>query len=132
MRPARAAAPGAPRLWALTEHWLTYTQTPLFAGGCFWAAGLPDFDSRPGAVRDALAEHRRTWLTLLTDELRHAVAAEQTAELDPDLVAFQIDAVLMSANTALRLGDVDAASKVRRVVEWLVRAPPASIDMPKD
>ncbi|MFD3654646.1 hypothetical protein [Streptomyces sp. NPDC058620] len=44
VRPARAPAPGTPRLWALTERRLTYAQTPLFAGGCFWAAALPDLD----------------------------------------------------------------------------------------
>jgi hypothetical protein len=32
-------------------------------------------------------------------------------------VAFQIDAVLAAANTALRLGDDEAVDKVRRVVD---------------
>jgi hypothetical protein len=34
-----------------------------------------------------------------------------------DLATFQIDAVLCAANTALRLGDADAADEVRRAVE---------------
>jgi hypothetical protein len=38
-------------------------------------------------------------------------------------VAFQIDAVLAAANTALRLGDEEAADKVRRVVDGFL-APP--------
>lgn len=48
VRPARTAPPGGARLRALTEHWISYVEAPLFAGGCFWAASLPDFDSRPG------------------------------------------------------------------------------------
>ncbi|MFF3341408.1 TetR family transcriptional regulator C-terminal domain-containing protein [Streptomyces flavidovirens] len=53
------------RLRALTEHWISYAETPLFTGGCFWAANLADFDSRPGQVRDALVRHHRDWLARL-------------------------------------------------------------------
>lgn len=123
VRPARAAPPGAARLRALTQRWISYAEAPLFAGGCFWAASLPDFDSRPGKVRDALLLHRRSWLALLTDELRHAVNTGEIAELDPDLTAFQIDAVLVAANTALRLGEPDIVPKVHRVVDGFL-APP--------
>lgn len=116
VRPASTTPPGAPRLRALTEHWISYAETPLFAGGCFWAANLPDFDSRPGPVHDALFGHHRDWLALLAGELRQAGGAD----LDADLAAFQIDAVLTAANTALRLGDRDAVDKVRRLVEGIL------------
>ncbi|QKV97478.1 TetR/AcrR family transcriptional regulator [Streptomyces sp. NA02950] len=117
IRPAQVAPPGAARLRALTERWISYAETPLFAGGCFWAANLPGFDSRPGRIRDVLLLHRRTWLALLSGELRHAVDTAEIAELDPELTAFQVDAVLTAVNTALRLGDPDAVSKARRVVD---------------
>ncbi|MFF5980921.1 TetR/AcrR family transcriptional regulator [Streptomyces olindensis] len=123
VRPAQTAQPGITRLRALTEHWITYVETPLFAGGCFWAASLPDFDSHPGRVRDALLLHRHTWLTLLATELRRAVDAGEIAQLDVGLTVFQLDAVLNAANTALRLGESDAVSKVRRVVDGF-SAPP--------
>jgi AcrR family transcriptional regulator len=116
VHPASAAARGAARLRALTEHWISYAEAPLFEGGCFWAANLADFDSRPGQVRDTLFGHHQDWLGLIADELRQAVAAKEIADLDVDLAAFQIDAVLVAANTALRLGDTDAVRKVRQVV----------------
>ncbi|WP_214415988.1 TetR/AcrR family transcriptional regulator [Sphaerisporangium fuscum] len=116
VRPASAVPGGAGRLRALTERWIAYAETPLFAGGCFWAANLPDFDSRPGPVRDALLRQHREWLALIATELRHAAEAGEIGEVDADLGAFQIDAVLTAANTALRLGDGGAADKVRRVV----------------
>lgn len=124
VRPARSAAPGVERLRALTERWISYVEAPLFAGGCFWAASLPDFDSRPGKVRDALLLHRRTWLALLADELHRAVDTGQIAQLDVDLTLFQIDAVLNAANTALRLGESDAVAKARRVVDGFLAPPP--------
>ncbi|MGP4028148.1 TetR/AcrR family transcriptional regulator [Actinomadura sp. 3N407] len=123
VRPAGDAPRGAARLRALTEHWIGYAETPLFAGGCFWAANLADFDSRPGPVRDALFRGHRDWLCVLAGELRHAAGEGEIADVDADLAAFQIDAVLMAANTALRLGDHGAVAKVRRVIEGLL-APP--------
>lgn len=123
IRPAQTAQPGTARLRALTERWISYIEAPLFAGGCFWAACLPDFDSRPGKVRDTLLLHRRTWLALLAGELGCAVNTGEIAQLDVDLTAFQIDAVLNAANTALRLGESDAVSKVRCVVDGFL-APP--------
>ncbi|MEU6775163.1 TetR/AcrR family transcriptional regulator [Streptomyces sp. NPDC046759] len=115
--PALTSPPGAERLRSLTEHWIAYASAPLFPGGCFWAASLPDFDSRPGPVRDALAQQRRDWLALLAGEFRRAVETGQIAEADAELAAFQIDAVLLGTNTALRLGDAAAADVARRVVD---------------
>ena len=53
--PASAAPRGLARLRALVESWISYAESPLYPGGCFRAANLPEFDSRPGPVRDALA-----------------------------------------------------------------------------
>lgn len=117
VRPARSASPGVARLRALVENWIAYAEEPLFTGGCFWSANLPDFDSRPGPVRDALARQREDWQNLLATELRHAVEAGEIPALDPGLTAFQIDAVLNATNIALRLDDKDAPAKARRAIE---------------
>jgi AcrR family transcriptional regulator len=118
--PAQAAARGAARLRALIDRWLAYADGPLFTGGCFWAANLPDFDSRPGPVRDALFRQHQDWLSLLAGELQHAAEVREIGDLDAEVAAFQIAAVLMAANTALRLGDQAAVTKVRRVIDGLL------------
>jgi AcrR family transcriptional regulator len=123
VHPAVETRRGTARLRALIEGWIAYAQAPLFPGGCFWAANLPDFDSRPGQVRDVLIRHQRDWRGLIAAELRHAADTGGIADLDTDLAAFQIDAVLMAANTSLRLGEVDAVDRVRRVVEGLLTPP---------
>ncbi|MFF3918901.1 TetR/AcrR family transcriptional regulator [Streptomyces sp. NPDC001852] len=123
VRPARSVPAGSARLRELAERWIAYAQTPLFAGGCFWSANLPAYDSRPGAVRDALLAHREAWLELLADQLR-SVAGAGSGDVpspDPELAAFQIDAMCNAANIAMRLGDDSAAGKVRRVVEGFLR-----------
>ena len=112
--PAQEQPHGAARMRALIDRWLDYATEPLFPGGCFWAANLPAFDSRPGQVRDTLTGHQRDWRGLLAAELRHAGTTE------PDRTAFQVDAVLLAANTALRLDDRDIVATVHRIVEDLL------------
>ncbi|AOR33457.1 transcriptional regulator [Streptomyces fodineus] len=121
VRPAESVPAGSARLRALIEHWIAYAQTPLFAGGCFWAANLPVYDSRPGPVRDALFAHREAWLKLIAGQLRRSAGPDADASLDVELAAFQIDAVCTAANIDMRLGDDGAAGKVRRVVEGFLR-----------
>jgi AcrR family transcriptional regulator len=124
VRPTRAEPRGVARLRALLEHWLVYATTPLFSGGCFRAANLAEYDSRPGPIRDALFRDQQEWTGFIAGELRTAVESGEIAELDPDLTAFQIDAVLCATNTALRLGDPDAVDKVRRIVNGFLMPPP--------
>lgn len=113
-RPAQRVPPGVRRLRALIDRWLDYAAAPLFAGGCFWAANLPAFDDHPGPVRDVLFGQHDAWVAQLADELRRAGVP------DPGLSAFQLDAVLMAANTALRRGEPGAPEKVRRTLETLL------------
>ncbi|MEU8137585.1 TetR/AcrR family transcriptional regulator [Streptodolium elevatio] len=128
VRPALAHPAGAARLRALVDGWFGYAEQPLFPGGCFWAANLPDFDSRPGPVRDALRAQRGEWLTLLADQIRRAVddtaddapTTGAAGELDPELTAFHLDAVFVGTNTALRLGDPNALPRTRRIIENLL------------
>lgn len=123
VRPTDGYPPGVARLRALIDQWIRYVTVPLFPGGCFRAANVAEFDSKPGPVRDALFRDQRDWQELLAGELRTAVEAGEIQDLDAELAAFQLDAVLCAANTALRLGDEDAVDKVRRVVAGLLKAP---------
>ncbi len=115
-RPALAQPPGTARLHALADRWIAYAAEPLFPGGCFWAANLPIFDSQPGPVRDKLARQQRAWRGLIAAELRHAADTGEIAAFDADLAAFQIDAVLIATNTALRLGDDSAVDMARGAI----------------
>jgi AcrR family transcriptional regulator len=120
VRPTSGSTPGTARLWALIERWISYAEQPLFPGGCFWSASLPDFDSRPGPVRDALRRQRQAWLALLAEQVRHAVTSGEMTNVDAKLTAFQIDAFLSAANTALRLGESQVPNKVRRTIRSIL------------
>lgn len=108
---------GLRRLWALIESWLAYVDRRVLPGGCFMAATVPEFDSRPGAVRDALAEARHGWLGLLEHEIRHAQDQRDLPDdLPPHLLAFEVDALLTMANNVCNLADQAAPLDAGRAV----------------
>ena len=122
VRPAEAKPQGVRRFRELIDRWLKYAERPLFAGGCFFAANLVQFDSHPGPLRDLVANAQRAWVARLSTELKHAVKQGDIVNPDPELAAFQIEAVLRSANTALRLGEPAVTRKVWRVVDSFLTA----------
>ncbi|MFE2955957.1 TetR/AcrR family transcriptional regulator [Nocardia tengchongensis] len=120
IRPARSAEPGIERLRALMDRWFDYVSAPVMPGGCFRAACVPEFDSRPGAVRDALAADRADWFAVLAKEIRRAQEQGAMPGVDPQAMAFQFDAVMAAANTAARLGDPTALPTARTIVDTLL------------
>jgi AcrR family transcriptional regulator len=99
--PGSKAAPGLPRVWALSEEFLAHLERGVFPGGCFFASVAAEVDTRPGPVRDRIFEVIDDWASALAD----AVAGAQAAgEIDPaedaEQLAFEIDAMLLMANAA--------------------------------
>ncbi|MEY2451928.1 MAG: hypothetical protein QOD92_1502 [Acidimicrobiaceae bacterium] len=104
--PSLGDSEGLPRLRSLVESWLGYVERRVFPGGCFMVATLSEFDSRPGPVRDALARARRGWLALLERQVVIAQAASDIPDMpSAGMLAFEIDALLSSANVSRNLND---------------------------
>ena len=118
IRPAFGAGRGLARLWKLCDIWLMYVRGGGFRGGCFFAAAAAEFDSRPGPVRDRIAEIMKEWLATL----RRAVAEAQDAgQLDPSVdpvqLAFEFNALELGANWAFQLyGDKQAFTRARDAI----------------
>lgn len=98
--PALAADPGICRLHALCESFLSYLERGVFPGGCFFASAMAEFDAKgPGPVRDRIAECQAQWMDTLERSARDAKAAgELHAGSDPQQLAFELEAALLSAN----------------------------------
>ncbi|MFC5288741.1 TetR/AcrR family transcriptional regulator [Actinokineospora guangxiensis] len=110
VRPGLAAPAGLPRLLALAEHWLAYSRSRAFPGGCFFAGVLPEFDAREGRVHDAVLAGRTKWIALLTGLVAAAAERGELPEgVDPDQLAFEIDALASAANTQSVLTGSDVA-----------------------
>jgi AcrR family transcriptional regulator len=118
VRPAFETAQGLLRLWTLCDIWLSYVQSGVFRGGCFFAAAASEFDSRPGPVRDRIAEIMKEWLSVL----RNAIVEAQTAgqlkkDIDATQLAFEFNSLELGANWAFQLyGDLKAFNRAREAI----------------
>ncbi len=119
IQPAREdKEPGLLRIWHLCDLWLTYMESEVFSGGCFYIAASAEFDGRPGPVRDTVANDMKVWLTYLKIQIEKAQALDQiSAEVDPDQLTFEINAFYMGANWQLQLyNDTSAANRSRLAI----------------
>src|SRR4051794_9026236 len=102
--PAMAEQDGLPRLEALCDGFLSHVERRVFPGGCFFASVAAELDPRPGPVRDRIAEVARSWLTLLTQTVAEAQRRRELAgELEPEQVAFELNAFLALGNSLYQL-----------------------------
>ena len=110
--PVAGEEPGLPRLRAVTERWSKFLGDCPFPGGCFLTAASFEFDDRPGPVRDQVRATLGLWLRVLAADARRAGLE------DPEQVAFELNAIAMGTNSAVRLqGDPRAARRCLRAME---------------
>lgn len=114
IRPALATPEGVQRLWALSEAWIQYVEHPVFPGGCFFSAASFEFDSRPGPVRDRVAEAVKQWLGTLTRAVEEAKkAGHLKPAVDAAQLAFEIKSMTLGAHADSQLLDDEKNSMKR-------------------
>lgn len=116
--PAMARPEGIARLRALAEGFLSHVERKVFPGGCFFASAAAELDTRPGPLRDRIAEVYRGWVGLLEESARRAQdRGELDPALDPEQVVFEVNAMLAEANGLYILsGDRRAFEMARRAI----------------
>jgi AcrR family transcriptional regulator len=115
VEPLAGMRSGKERLRALCDRYVGYMERQVFPGGCFWASVTPEFDNRPGPVRDVLRERMSAWLDGLSSEAR-AAGFE-----DPKQVAFELHSAAQGANAAFQLlGDRGAFARARIAIDRLL------------
>jgi AcrR family transcriptional regulator len=118
IQPAQSTPPGMARLQALCDAWLSYMERENFRGGCFIAAVTAEFDSRPGAVRDRIAELMNQWFEILGQFIREAQElGELDSNVDTTQLAFEIHALMWGANWMLQLhSDRQAITRAKTAI----------------
>jgi AcrR family transcriptional regulator len=117
IEPALATPPGLARVRALLDAWLEYSSDRRFPGGCFFARASHEYAARPGPVRDALAALDDEWLGLIAESVTEAQeVGEIVADIDPQQLAFDLDAYLDSANLRSLLGRRGVYEQAERAV----------------
>ena len=115
--PAFAAPRGAPRLVALMELWIAWSEHPARPGGCQLIASAFDLDALEGAARERLG----TWIGAWREAIRRAVAdardLDARSTLDPDDAASLAHGLYAAQHIERSvLGDATAASRALR--QW--------------
>ena len=102
--PAMRAPEGLRRLESLCERYLSYVERGVFPGGCFFAATAAEWDARQGPVREQVRAMLTGWTELLRSNARHAQEqGDLPADIDPDQLVFEINALLHEANGSFLL-----------------------------
>lgn len=123
--PALDAPQGIRRLYTACDAFLSHVERRVFPGGCFFAVAAADVGPRQGPVRDAIATQQRDWIELLERLARRAMdVGDIEPGDDPAQIAFELNAVLVSASTSFVLhGDPAVFDRARVAIRR--RVPPA-------
>ena len=121
---AFTAPRGEPRVQALFDRWIEWSEDPAVPGGCLIMQVSVELDDVPGAPRELLVKAQREWRALLAEAARRAIEVGHfRADLDTELFAFQMLGIALARHQAMRLlRDPDADAKSRRAFAALLAA----------
>jgi AcrR family transcriptional regulator len=124
-RPARRFEPGLPRLEAIVDGWIGHLREGVFPGGCFVTTASVEYDSRPGALHDDVAQAVRGWLDLLETEAHRAQeVGDIPADRDPADVALELHSLASGGSVAGRLtGDAAALGRTHAAMRRAIGLP---------
>ena len=116
--PALATGSGLARLDGLCQRFLSYVERLVFPGGCFFAAAMAEFDCKPGPIKDTIAELQAAWMDTLGRAAAAAITSDELSpHVDPDQLAFELEAALLSANWYFHLfNDASYMNRAREAI----------------
>jgi AcrR family transcriptional regulator len=115
--PALAAPPGLAQLTAVCEAFFDHLQRRTFPGGCFMASAALEMGTRPGPVKELVAAFQSQFAALIRGFA--ATALEQNelpASEDPDRLAFELNGIILAADTNFVLHDDPAVLDLARQI----------------
>jgi AcrR family transcriptional regulator len=117
IEPARAAPAGVPQLVAVCEGFFDHLARRTFPGGCFFAGAVLEMGPRPGPVNERVAAFQRSFAGLIRQFVVTAMDLGQLPnDEDPDQLAFEVNGIILAANTSFVLIQDPAALDVARQV----------------
>jgi AcrR family transcriptional regulator len=115
--PALAAEPGVAQLVAVCDSFFDYLVRRTFPGGCFFAGAALEMGSRPGPVKEQIAAFQARLTALIGQFIASALELhELSADEDPQALAFELNGIILAANTNFVLRDDPAVLDLARSV----------------
>jgi AcrR family transcriptional regulator len=113
IEPALAAEPGVAQLVALCDGFFDYLERRTFPGGCFFAGAVLEMGTRPGPVKEQVAAFQARLTALIRQFVVAAIEHHEIpADWDPDALTFELNGILLAANSI-----------------FVLRADPAALDL---
>lgn len=129
--PALRAKRGEPRVRALFEKWLAWSEAEFLPGGCVFVQAMVELDDRPGIVRDRLVATQRDWLDTIATAIRIAKDEGHLArDLDPAQLAHEMVTLAYGHHLIARtLRDPEARARTQRAFERMLEhaRPPSQL-----
>jgi AcrR family transcriptional regulator len=117
VQPALAAPTGLGQLAAVCEAFFEHLERHTFPGGCFMASAALEFGTRPGPVKDLIASFQSEFGDLIRGFAATALARnELSAGEDPDRLAFELNGILLAADTNFVLHNDPAVLDLARQI----------------
>jgi AcrR family transcriptional regulator len=117
IEPAMAAAPGVAQLVAVCDAFFDHLSRRTFPGGCFFAGAALEMGSRPGPVKEQIAAFQSGFTALLRQFVVTALKQQQLpADEDPDALTFELNGIILAANTGFVLRSDPAVLDMARSV----------------
>src|SRR5947209_6829133 len=102
--PALAVPAGLGQLVALCDAFFDHLQRRTFPGGCFFAGAALEMGTHPGPVKEQIAEFQSGLTALIRQFVVTAMEQhELPADEDPDALTFELNGLILAANTTFVL-----------------------------
>lgn len=117
IEPALAAAPGLAQIVTLCDAFLDHLERRTFPGGCFFAGASLEMGTRPGPVKEQIAAFQSRLTALIRQFVVTALDQNELGDDEnPDALTFELNGLILAANTSFVLRDDPAALALARTV----------------
>ena len=117
VQPALVAPAGLGQLTAVCEAFFAHLERHTFPSGCFWASPALEISAPPGPVKDLIAAFQSQFGDLIRGFAATALArSELPASEDPNRLAFELNGIMLAADTNLVVHDDPAVLDLARQI----------------
>ncbi len=113
--PSTQAPEGLGQLVAVCDLFFDHLQRHTFPGGCFFASAVLEMGSRPGPVKERVGQFQQRFIALV---FAFASKAQELGQLAADedlmLLVFELNGIILAANTSFVMTDDPAMLEVAR------------------
>ena len=117
IRPALAAPAGRAQLEAVCEAFFEHLRRRTFPGGCFFAGAVLEMGTRPGPVKEAVADFQAGFVDLIRGFAATAIEQDELpSDDDPNRLAFELNGIILATDANFVLRDDPAVLALARQI----------------